>query len=327
MAKKKKTTITAHPHLTILEDISTLISHSRDLQETLDNVVATVSERMGTEVCSIYILDRQNKRLTLRATMGLDKESVGKVSMGTSEGLTGLVIERMKPVMAVDALKHPRYKYFPETHEERFHSFLGVPLIEQKLPLGVLVVQTSRRREFSRDEIRLLTTISAKATSIIVQGRLADSLRIKEQERKEYHKRMVEALRRLRSYEGRRREKAPGAHQRWRGRLKGLAASPGFGRGRAYVLEPRMEISAIQKKKAKNPEREMERFRGAVERGIEQISVVKHRMISLISKEEGAMFDVYRLILEDPAIIQQIEAQIRKEKVVAEYAIRNEFDK
>ena len=68
---------------------------------------------METEVCSIYILDRQNKRLTLRATMGLDEESVDKVSMDTGEGLTGLVIERMKPVMVVDALKHPRYKYFP----------------------------------------------------------------------------------------------------------------------------------------------------------------------------------------------------------------------
>jgi phosphotransferase system, enzyme I, PtsP len=326
MAKPRKTRPEAYPHLTILEDISTLISHSHDLQETLNSIVATVAERMETEVCSLYILDQQQKRLTLRATMGLDPESVGKVSMGISEGLTGLVIERMKPVMVVDALAHPRYKYFPETHEERFHSFLGVPLIEQKSPLGVLVVQTSRRREFSRDEIRLLTTISAQVSSIIVQARLADSLRIKEQERKEYHKRMVEALRKLRSYEGRRREKSLRGHQRWRGRLKGLAASPGFGRGRAYVLEPRMDISAIREKKTKNPEREMERFRAAVERGIEQVNIVKHRMSSLISREEGAIFDVYRLILEDPAIIQQIESQIRKQKYVAEYAIRVVFE-
>ncbi|HYY24177.1 MAG TPA: phosphoenolpyruvate--protein phosphotransferase [Candidatus Udaeobacter sp.] len=327
MAKIKKTTTTTHPHLTILEDISTLISHSRDLKETLNSIVATVSDRMGTEVCSIYILDRQNRRLTLRATTGLDEESVGKVSMGTGEGLTGLVIERMKPVMVVDALAHPRYKYFPETHEERFHSFLGVPLIENKSPLGVLVVQTSRRREFSRDEIRLLTAISAQATSIIIQARLADSLRSKEQERKEYQKRMLEAMRKLRSYEGRRRDKTPGIRQRWRGRLNGLAASPGFGLGRAYVLEPRMDLSSIPQKKAKNSAREVERFRGAVERGIEQINVVKRRMSSLISKEEGAIFDVYRLILEDPAIIQQIENQIRKESYTAEYAIRLVFER
>jgi len=223
MANNRKKIREAHPHLTILEDISTLISHSHDLQETLNSIVATVAERMGTEVCSLYILDQQKERLTLRATMGLDAESVGKVSMAIGEGLTGLVIERMKPVTVVDAMVHPRYKYFPETHEEHFHSFLGVPLIEKKLPLGVLVVQTSRRREFSRDEIRLLTTISGQAASIIVQARLADSLKTKEQERTELQKRMDEAMRRLRSYEGRRKQKAAKTRQRWRGRLTGLA--------------------------------------------------------------------------------------------------------
>ena len=72
-----------------------------------------------------------------------------------------------------------------------------------------------------------------------------------------------------------------------------------------------MDLSAITKKKAKNPQREMERFRAAIERGIEHITVVKNRISKLISKEEGAIFDVYRLILEDPAIIQGIETQIR----------------
>ena len=326
MAKGKKYASKLPPHLDILEDISTLISHSHDLQETLDRVVATVAERMQTEVCSIYILDRKRNRLTLRATMGLDEESVGKVSMGTGEGLTGLVIERMKPVMVADTLAHPRYKYFPETHEEHFHSFLGVPLIDNKMPLGVLVVQTSRRREFSRDEIRLLTTISAQATSIIVQARLAESLKSKEQERKDFEKRMNDAMRKLRSYEGSRRDNAAKSKQHWRGRLNGLTASPGFGRGPAFVLEPRMDLSAIKKKKARDPKREMERFRGAVERGIDQVNVVKNRMNLLISREETAIFDVYRLILEDPAIIQQIENQILKEGYTAEYAVRVVFE-
>jgi phosphoenolpyruvate-protein phosphotransferase len=115
--------------------------------------------------------------------------------------------------------------------------------------------------------------------------------------------------------------------QHWHGRLSGLAASPGFGRGKAFVLEPRMELSAIKKKKARKPVHEMERFRGAVERGIEQISVVKNRMSELISAEEGAIFDVYRLILEDPAIIHQIEHQILKEGYTAEYAVRVIFDR
>ncbi len=327
MVKANLTSQKPLPHLTILEDINTLISRSRDLEDSLHNIVAIVADRMGTEVCSIYIFDQRRNRLILAATMGLDKESVGKVSMGVSEGLTGLVIERMKPVTVVDALAHPRYKYFPETHEEHFHSFLGVPLVERKAPLGVIVVQTSRRREFSRDEIRLLTTISAQVSSIIVQARLADSLKTKERERREYEKRMVDAMRKLRSYERKRRERKTATRQGWRGRLMGLAASPGFGRGRAYVLQPRMDLGAIPKRKTRSRQHEIERFRGAVERGIEQIALVKNRMSALISREESAIFDVYRLILEDPAIIQQIETQIRKEGFTAEYAVRFVFER
>lgn len=327
MAKTRKSLRGTLPHLTILEDISILIGHSQDLQETLKSIVAIVAERMETEVCSLYIYDRQKNRLTLCATMGLDQESVGKVAMGVSEGLTGLVIEKMSPVMVVDALAHPRYKYFPETGEERFHSFLGVPLIEKRSPLGVLVVQTSRRREFSRDEIRLLKTISAQVSSIMIQARLLDTLKDKERERREYHKRLVDALRRLRSYEGKRRERVErGSGHKWRGRLAGLSVAPGFGRGTAYVLKPRLDLSSVKREKAKNPKREIERFRAAVERGIEQINNLKQRMSNLISKEEGALFDVHRMILEDPAIIEQIEGKIRKEGYIAQYAVSSVFE-
>ncbi|OGQ80243.1 MAG: phosphoenolpyruvate--protein phosphotransferase [Deltaproteobacteria bacterium RIFCSPLOWO2_12_FULL_60_19] len=327
MARAKKFSRRSRSHLLILEDISTLVSHSQDLQETLKNIVAIVAERMETEVCSLYILDPKKNRLTLCATMGLDQESVGKVSMGISEGLTGLVIQQMKPVIVVDAQAHPRYKYFPETGEERYHSFLGVPLIEQKEPRGVLVVQTSRRRKFSRDEIRLLKAISAQASSIIIQARLIDSLKDKERERKEYRKGMVDALRRLRSYEGKHRESiGRGATQRWRGRLAGLSVSPGFGRGNAYVLKPRLNLSSVKEERAKNPKHEIERFRGAVERGIEQIQNLKQRMSQLISKEEGALFDVHRLILEDPTMIEQAETKIRKERYTAEYAVSSVFE-
>ena len=326
MATTRNIDRTAHPHLGLLADIGTLVTHSHDLQETLDHIVATVAERMETEVCSLYILDPKKDRLTLWATMGLDPESVGKVSMGTSEGLTGLVIERMRPVMVEDTLAHPRYKYFPETHEEHFHSFLGVPIIEKRTPLGVLVVQTSRRRKFSRDEVRLLTTISTQVASIIVQARLAETLKSKEEEQKLFQKRMNQAMRKLRSYELGRRERSAKTKQRWHGRLNGLAASPGFGRGKAFVLEPRMELSAIQIKRVRKPQHEIERFRGAVERGIEQIGVVKDRMSHLISAEEGAIFDVYRLILEDPTIIHQIENNILRESYTAEYAVRLVFE-
>src|SRR5262249_13524945 len=129
--------------------------------------------------------------------------SIGKVKMGVEEGLTGLVLERLEPVMVVDALAHPRYKYFPETNEERYHSFLGVPVIERKEPLGVLVAQTLRRRRFGGDELRLMQAIAAQVAGIIVQLRLSESLQSKEKERNEYRERMIDAIGRLRAYEQR----------------------------------------------------------------------------------------------------------------------------
>ncbi len=309
-----------------LEDVSTLISHSEDLQEALGSIVTIVVQRMETEVCSIYLLDRLKNSLVLAATTGLDREAVGKVSMGIDEGLTGLVIEQMRPLKVVDAPLHPRYKYFPETGEERFHSFLGVPLTERKVPIGVLVVQTSRRREFSQDEMRLLKAISSQVSSILIQARLADSIKNKERERKEYHKRLVYALRRLQSYEKRKRDgiEKRTAHK-WRGRLTGLAASPGFGYGTAYLVHPRIDLASVPRGRAKNPKKEIEKFHVAVEKGIEQIRELKQRMTAFISNEASAIFEVHRLILDDPVLLGEIEEKIRKEHTVAAYAVSSVF--
>ena len=153
--------------LRLLEDVSSLIGQSDNLQETLDSIVDVVAERMRTEACSVYLLDPGSTTLTLWATTGLERGAVGRVRMRTDEGLTGLVIETMAPVAVPDAPVHPRFKFFPETREERFHSFLGVPVLERRAPLGVLVVQTLRRRQFTEDEIRLLRTIAGQLSGVL----------------------------------------------------------------------------------------------------------------------------------------------------------------
>ncbi|HZV80816.1 MAG TPA: GAF domain-containing protein, partial [Geobacteraceae bacterium] len=127
--------------LRTLEDISTLILHSHDMQETLDNIVNLVAKRMQSDVCSIYLLDDDCETLRLQSTKGLSRASVGKITMKTSEGLTGLVIEQRGVVSLENAHEHPRYKYFRETKEERYPSFLGIPMFERKTPVGVIVVQ------------------------------------------------------------------------------------------------------------------------------------------------------------------------------------------
>ncbi len=326
MARANKTRGRVVPHLETLEDITTLISHSENLQEALRSIVTIIVQRMESEVCSIYLLDRLKTRLTLCATMGLDDDSVGKVSMSIDEGLTGLVIEKMQPVTVVDAQTHPRYKYFPETGEERFHSFLGIPLKEKRTSIGVLVVQTSRRREFSPDEIRLLNAISSQVSGIIIQARMAESLETRDRLGREYRKRLMGALKRLRSYEGRGKERVSrGVTHKWRGRLTGLTASPGFGHGTAYIMRPMIDLNSVKRRLVKNSAKELEKFRSAVEKSIRQVNELKQRMNEMISNDAGAIFEVHRLILLDPTLRDQIESKINYERCDAEFAVSSVF--
>jgi phosphotransferase system enzyme I (PtsP) len=325
----------AEHRLTLLEDIGTIISHSHDLRETLENIVRTVAERVGTEVCSLYLYDARTQRLTLWATTGLDRSAVGKVSMRVDEGLTGLVFEKMEPVVVVDALAHPRFKFFPETGEERYHSFLGIPILEKQTPLGVLVVQTLRRRRFTKTEVRLLKTISSQVRGIVLQGRLVQDLKIKEKQRQEYRRRMMEALRRLQAYERKDERKAPGAPRVSRARLSGLGASPGFGMGRAHVVRPRVPLESIPEHYSSEPQRELERFTNAVSRSAEELAGLKERMRSRLPEVDSALFDAHRLMLEDQSFSGKVEGFIRQglaaegavKKVIQEYvATLNRID-
>src|SRR5438132_12223448 len=100
-----------------------------------------------------------------------------------------MAIEKLEPVMAVDAITHPRYKFFPETGEEKYHSFLGVPIIERGTPIGVLVVQTLRRRRLSPHEIRILREIATKVGPITLTARLMEDLKSQENERRDFRRR------------------------------------------------------------------------------------------------------------------------------------------
>ena len=118
--------------LRTLEDISGIILHSHDLQETLDNIVSIVAKRMKTDVCSIYLVENDGETLVLKATKGLARTSVNTVTMKVHEGLSGLAFESRNVVMTDNAPAHPRYKYFKKSREEKFLSFLGLPLFEAR---------------------------------------------------------------------------------------------------------------------------------------------------------------------------------------------------
>jgi len=307
--------------LRLLEDIGTLISRSHDLQETLEEITQTIAERMNTEVCSLYLFESKDRRLTLWATTGLDRTAVGKVSMNIDEGLTGLVIEKMEPVAVTDAMTHPRNKYFPETGEERFHSFLGLPIVEKHSPLGVLVVQSRSRRHFSRTEIRLLKAISTSVSQSIVQARLLETLKTKEREREEYQKRMVDAIKRLRVYEREREERPTAQGRAGRTRLSGVGASPGFGIGQAHLVHPQIHLEALTERHVDNPEAEVRHLHTAVRKSIKEIEILKDQIHTRLPEIDCAIFDAHCMMLEDPGFLGKIEILIR-EGDAAEIAVK-----
>ena len=310
--------------LRLLEDIGRTISHSADLRTSAQGIVDAIASHLSMEVCSIYVYAPERAQLTLWATTGLDPASVGKVTMGVNEGLTGIVVERLEPVMAIDALAHPRYKYFPETGEERYHSFLGVPVVDRGKPVGVLIVQTSRRRRFTRAEVRLLRAIAVPVAGILAQVQLHASLATKEEERLAYQRRMADAIDRLRKYEAQSTNRAvsPAGGPN---RLLGMGASPGFGIGRAHLMTAAVSFAGLPRERRNPLKRELARLRAAVTRSAEEVERTKERIVATVPEIDAAVFDAQRLMLQDQSFLNRIERLIR-ENLSAEAALERTVD-
>jgi glycogen phosphorylase len=166
-----------------IEEITNLTQDSGKPADTLMNVVALIASRFRTDVCSAYLLEPDRSNLVLAATVGLHPRAIGTLRMPLSEGLTGLVAEKVVPVAVSDVRNHPRFKYFPESGEEVYHSFLGVPLIDRGVLQGVLNVQTKEPRVFREDEIRLLCEAASEVAPVVSEARTLDRFIAPAQER------------------------------------------------------------------------------------------------------------------------------------------------
>src|SRR5215472_10533408 len=166
-----------------LEEIANLAQEGGKPAETLSNVVELIAKRFHTDVCSAYLLEPDRSNLVLAATLGLRPDCVGKLRMALNEGLAGMVAEEVRPVAVENAQSHPRFKYFPEAGEEKYHSFLGVPLIDRGVLQGVLVVQTIEPRLFSEEEIRMLTEAATQVAPVVSEARTLDRFIVPIQER------------------------------------------------------------------------------------------------------------------------------------------------
>ncbi len=156
----------------LLRRLREVMAEPVSAQERLDKIVVLIAANMVAEVCSVYVL-RVDSTLELYATEGLNREAVHRTVMRSDEGLVGLVASEASPVNLSDAQAHPAFSYRPETGEEIYHSFLGVPILRAGNTLGVLVVQNRARRTYSEEEVEALQTTAMVLAEMIASGELA----------------------------------------------------------------------------------------------------------------------------------------------------------
>ena len=166
-----------------LDEITNLTEEGGKPADTLMNVVALIATRFKTDVCSAYLLEPDRSNLVLAATLGLHPRCIGTLRLRLNEGLAGLVAEQVRAVAVEDAPNHPRFKYFKESGEEAYHSFLGVPLIDRGILQGVLVVQTKEPRTFRETEIRMLAEAANQVAPVVSEARTLDRFVAPAQER------------------------------------------------------------------------------------------------------------------------------------------------
>ncbi|MGY3287693.1 phosphotransferase system enzyme I (PtsP) [Bradyrhizobium sp. LM3.6] len=141
-------------------------------QERLDKIVVLIAANMVAEVCSVYVL-RVDNTLELYATEGLNREAVHHTVLTAHEGLVGLVASEATPLNLNDAQSHPAFSFRPETGEEIYHSFLGVPVLRAGNTLGVLVVQNRAKRNYVEEELEALQTTAMVLAELIASGELS----------------------------------------------------------------------------------------------------------------------------------------------------------
>lgn len=270
--------------LDVLRKIVQEVSVAPDLESALNLIVRRVQRSMSTEVCSVYLFDPCDQRYVLMATEGLHQESVGSVRLSAAEGLVGLVVDRAEPINLENASQHSSFKYVESTGEERYSSFLGVPIIHHRDVLGVLVVQQKDIRRFDESEEAFLVTLSAQLAGVIAHAEATGSLAKNDAQD---DKAVIDL------------------------RFEGVAGSSGVAIGIATVVAPPADLASVPDKTAKDIDKEIASFEEALKLVRRDIKVVGRSLAQRLRAEEQALFDVYLRMLDDNALAGEVIARIK----------------
>ncbi|MCB2128544.1 MAG: phosphoenolpyruvate--protein phosphotransferase [Rhodobacteraceae bacterium] len=257
-------------------------------QERLDHITHLIADSMQTEVCSIYLF-RDDETLELCATEGLKKESVHQTRMRLGEGLVGRVAKTLAPINTADAPAEKGFRYMPETGEEIYSSFLGVPIQRLGEKLGVLVVQSKEARAYSDDEvyaIEVVAMVVAEMTELgvfIGEGEALSAL----------HQQPV--------------------------MFRGGTGQEGAAIGRVWLHEPRVVITNPV---ADDPTREMERLNAAVDKLRLSVDAMV-TMTDIGDKEQKQVLEAYRMFANSRGWMRRMEEDIAR-GLSAEAAVEKE---
>ncbi len=271
-------------HLSLICDIgelANLMSESKDIDNFLQQVVQLVASHLNADVGSIYLLEANSGTLVLKATVGLHPDSVERVRMEIGEGLVGWTLEQMAPVCEGDASRNPRFKYFETSMEERFKSFLSVPIRYGAEKTGVLVVQHTDANYFNPADVMALKAIAAQLAGTIAHARMMMSFT---------HSATTADARSM-----------PAGMQM----VKGEAAVNGFALAPAMTMrssDPLMEDVADDQFNAG-----LKDFRNAMAKTIDQLRQLQEEMVRRLPESAVLIFEAHHMMLKDPRFVQQIE--------------------
>ena len=266
-----------------LRSIVQKVNAARDLQSALDIIVHKVRQALDTQVCSVFLLDKDINAHVLMASDGLKKESVGRVSLKAGEGLVGLVAKHAEPINLQDASLHPIFHYLKDTGEENYHSFLGVPIIHHRSVLGVLVVQHEERRRFDESEEAFLITLSAQLSGVIAHAEATGA---------------VEGV-------------SPSGHKTSDTVFPGVSGSSGVAIGEVVVVFPHADLSQIPQRRTRDIDGEIEFFNSCLELVRQDMRNLHAKLSGQVAEEERQLFDVYIRMLDDAALGNEIVERIR----------------
>jgi phosphotransferase system enzyme I (PtsP) len=162
-------------------EIAGLFHDAPSMEEFLQKITDMVTRHMECEVCSIYLYYADQRELVLKATKGLNPISINKVKMRIGEGLTGLALKEKRPICEGRAKNNPNFRFFPGIGEEKFESFLAVPILRGNVEIGVIVVQSEEKDYFSAEDIQVFRAITAQLAATIETARLLITLNDKKE--------------------------------------------------------------------------------------------------------------------------------------------------